>query len=373
MSFEILAIVAFLLAAIPCSMVALNLVFYRRAPRAAAGSYHAISVLIPARDEEQTIGRALAALQRSVGVELEVVVMDDASTDGTAEIVQRISREDPRVRLASAPALPAGWCGKQHACAALAREARHDLMLFVDADVTLKPDALSRIASLMESRGLDLLSGVPRQLTGTLAERMLLPLIHFVLLGFLPFPGVRFTTQPAYSAGCGQLMAVRRSGYLAAGGHEAIRNSRHDGITLPRAFRKAGRPTDLFDATDVADCRMYDSAAAVWSGLAKNATEGMASPGGILPWTALLFGGQVLPLLLAIAAAAADLPSVLGWALAGTGLAYATRFGLALRFGQSWIGALLHPFGILGLLAIQWFALLKQTFGQPVPWKGRTA
>ncbi len=209
MNLELLAIVACVLSTIPATMVAVNLLFYRRAPRPPAGGpRHAISVLIPARDEERTISRALNALQRSEGIDFEVVVMDDASSDRTAAIVRGMSRSDPRIRLAQAPALPAGWCGKQHACAALAREARHDLLLFVDADVTLQPDALARIAGLMERRKLDLLSGIPRQRTETLAERLLLPLIHFVLLGFLPFPGVRFSAHPAFSAGCGQLMAA---------------------------------------------------------------------------------------------------------------------------------------------------------------------
>ncbi len=133
------------------------------------------------------------------------------------------------------------------------------------------------------------------QETGTLVEKLVIPLIHFVLLGFLPLARMRRSRHPAYAAGCGQFFLARRSAYEAAGGHTAIQGSLHDGITLPRAFRAAGFRTDLCDMTEIATCRMYQSARDVWLGLAKNATEGLASPGMIVPATAFLLGGQVLP------------------------------------------------------------------------------
>ena len=96
---------------------------------------------------------------------------------------------------------------------------------------------------------------------------------------------MRRSRHPAYGAGCGQLFLARREAYETAGGHAAIRATLHDGVKLPRAFRAAGLRTDLFDATDVASCRMYRNAGEVWRGLAKNATEGLAAPGKIVPAT----------------------------------------------------------------------------------------
>ena len=121
---------------------------------------------------------------------------------------------------------------------------------------------------------MDLVSGIPRQETETLMEKMVIPLIHFILLGFLPLGGLRRSRNPAYAAGCGQLLMARRTGYEAAGGHAAIAASLHDGITLPRAFRTAGLRTDLCDLTEVATCRMYRNAAQVWSCWRVNATRG---------------------------------------------------------------------------------------------------
>lgn len=339
---------------------------------ATGGPRPAVSLLIPARNEEGSIGGALEAALASRGVDLEVVVLDDQSEDRTASIVRGIAAGDPRVRLETAPPLPAGWCGKQHACAVLAGQARHPVLAFVDADVRLAPDGLARSIAFLDASGADLVSGFPRQETVTFLERLLLPLIHFVLLGFLPMGRMRKTRRPAYGAGCGQLFLARREGYETAGGHAAIRTSLHDGLMLPRAFRRAGLATDLFDATDVASCRMYRSAAEVWRGLGKNATEGLASPGRIVFFTALFLLGQVLPpVLLLLALAGAGPSSVLIPAAVGSLAVWLPRLAAVRRFRQPLDGALLHPLAILVFLALQWTALGRKLLGLPAGWKGR--
>ena len=121
-------------------------------------------------------------------------------------------------------------------------------------------------------------SGVPEQVSRTASERLLVPLIHFVLLGFLPIRRMRIDLHPALGAGCGQLFVAFRHAYVASGGHRAIRRTLHDGPKLPRVFRSAGFRTDLFDATDIASCRMFSTGAEVWRGLARNAGEGLGSP-----------------------------------------------------------------------------------------------
>ncbi len=371
MILELSALAALVLAAVPAALVPLNLAFYRRPRLAAAGRRPAVSVLIPARDEERTIGAAVEAALASRGVDLEVVVLDDGSRDRTAAIVGATAARDPRVRLLAAPPLPAGWCGKQHACHVLSQAAAHEVLAFVDADVRLAPDGLRRMLGFLERSGAGLVSGIPRQRTGTVLEKLVVPLIHFVLLGFLPMPGVRWSRRPAFAAGCGQLFLARRQAYEKAGGHAAIRGSRHDGLTLPRAFRRAGVRTDLCDATAVAECRMYGDAGEVWRGFAKNADEGMAAPAAIGPWTLLLGGGQVLPPLVLIAALLAGAPAAAGYAGLACALAWGTRLLLTLRFRQSWLGAALHPVGVLTVLAIQWYARWQAIRGRELAWKGR--
>lgn len=371
MSLVILSWVAAGCALIPALLFLKNLRLYLP-PSRKDGERPGVSVLIPARNEERSIAESVAAALASQGVDLEVVVLDDHSEDRTAEIVSWIAARDPRVRLAFAPALPPGWCGKQHACAVLAGFARKPVLVFVDADVRLAPDGLARAAAFLEASGAGLVSGVPRQETGTFLERLLIPLIQFVLLGFLPVERMRRSQHPAYGAGCGQLFVARRADYEKAGGHAAIRSSLHDGIALPRAFRRAGIATDLFDATEVAVCRMYRSAGEVWRGLAKNATEGVASPGKIVPATLLLLAGQVLPFVLLGLALAGVLPPAVVWgAVPGALAAWLPRWVGARRFRQPLDGALLHPLGIVVFLLIQWYALARQLLGRPSGWKGR--
>ncbi|HEX2726572.1 MAG TPA: glycosyltransferase, partial [Beijerinckiaceae bacterium] len=252
----------------------------------------------------------------------------------------------------------------QHACALLALEARYPVLLFLDADVRLRPGAVARAAAFLDSSGAGLVSGFPHQVTVTLLEKLLIPLVHFILLGFLPIDRMRRSLSPAYAAGCGQLMVTRRDAYDRAGGHAAICATLHDGIRLPRAFRRAGIASDLFDATSLVSCRMYNGAHQVWNGLAKNATEGLGAPSRILPITVLLLAGQVLPFVLlvthpgpvtALAAFFAWLPRMLS-----------TR-----RFRQPLLSAVLHPVGVLLLLAIQWHALTRSLLGRSSTWKGR--
>jgi hypothetical protein len=367
------ASIACLLAVIPALLFRQNLRAYTPPPWPEPEAVEpAVSVLIPARNEAGSIRATVEAALASQGVNLEIIVLDDHSTDATAAIVHELAARDQRLRLVAAPLLPPGWCGKQHACAYLATLASHDLLVFVDADVRLAPQGLARLARFLDASGADLVSGLPGQETCTFAERLVIPLIHFLLLGFLPFRRMRRSRHPAYGSGCGQLFMALREAYAKAGGHSAIRTSLHDGLTLPRAFRAAGLMTDLCDATELATCRMYRNARELWNGLAKNATEGLAAPAMIVPATGFLLGGQVLPFVL-LGIGVMGLLSPVACGLAGLGViaAYSPRLQAVRRFGHPWRHTLLHPLGIVVLLAIQWYACVRAMFGHPATWKGR--
>jgi hypothetical protein len=368
----LVAAAALILAAVPAAMFLANLPLFRRLPPPPmlGNAQPTVSVLIPARNEERSIEASVRSALASRGVELDVVVLDDASADKTADIVARLAAEDPRVRLVKAPPLPAGWCGKQHACHVLAGEAKYPFLAFLDADTRLEPDTLLRMVAGINERGTDLLSGFPRQETGTLLESLVIPTMHVILLGYLPLWQMRATTHPAFAAGCGQLFLARRSSYQRAGGHEAIKATLHDGIMLPRAFREKGLKTDIFDATDAATCRMYRSAEELWHGLFKNAGEGLGEPRTIGPATLLLLGGQVLPALLLPFIPLLP-PTAAGLAAAAALASYVPRVFGAELFRQSAVGAILNPLGVAVLLAIQWSALAATLSGKPVHWKGR--
>ncbi len=372
-------IVALIISVLVCALVpsvlfCINLRRYVAPPAWVGDPLSAVSVLIPARDECHAIGDAVRCVLASRGVEFEVVVMDDGSSDGTDVVVLALAEKDARVRLERAPALPPGWNGKQHACWALARSARYPILCFVDADVRLAPDCVASMAAFLNASGSSLVSGFPRQVTGSFLEWMLLPLIHFVLLGFLPMAKMRAGTDPAFAAGCGQFIMARAEDYFACGGHSGIRLTMHDGLRLPRLLREHSFRTDLADITKLASCRMYTSAGQVWSGLAKNATEGIASPGRIFPISLTLLLGQVIPflglLMLVFHHLSAGRMLMLVFLVAAAA-AWVPRVLAARRFRQDWRSALLHPLGIVLLLAVQWYALARKLSGRSVSWKTR--
>lgn len=373
----ILSAVAASLAALPALLTLTNLRAFARTPQpTGATPLPAVSVLVPARNEEAAIGRLCRDVLASTGVDLELVILDDDSRDDTAAIVNEIAATDPRVRLVQGRTLPAGWCGKQHACWQLAQAARHDAWVFLDVDVSPTPDAVARAVAFLDASGAALAGGFPRQLTGSVLEWLLLPLIQFILLGFLPLGRARRDNSPGLAAGCGQFFVTRRADYERSGGHAAIRASLHDGIKLPRAYRHAGLKTDVFDASDIAACRMYTRSIDVWRGLGKNATEGIGSPGTIIPFTLLLAGGQILPIALIAAGLATGWRGWPGWGIAcaavATGLSFLPRLLETPRFRQSWASAIAHPLGVAVFLAIQWWALARRVLGLKTSWRGRS-
>lgn len=356
-----------------------NLARYRAAPAAdaIAPPLPPVAVCIPARNEEGNIEACVRSVLRGRYPALRVLVYDDQSTDATPAILRRLAAEDPRVRIVPTEALAPGWNGKQWACDRMGRAAADEgceWLLFTDADVRFGPDAVARAVAAAQRSGADLLSTFPRQVTGTLGEAVLVPMIHFILLSYLPIGRMRTTKDPNASAGCGQFLLVRRGAYLAAGGHGAVRDSMHDGIKLPRALRRAGFRTDLFDGTDLASCRMYRGTKAAWRGFAKNAFEGVGSVGLLVLLTGVHLLGHVAPWVYLPLAGARGFPDAAAAGLAGIAVACALvqRGVLARRFGHPPASVVLHPVGVLGMTLIQWHSLYLAATGQRA-WRGRVA
>ena len=369
----------------PLVLSVVNMRRYRRAPLLAevAAETRAlrVAVCIPARNEKANIEACVRSVLASQGVDVRAYVYDDESTDGTGEIVARLAAEDPRVVVVPRRPLPAGWNGKQHACF---RMAEHGLgfdpdlewFLFTDADVRLEPDAVARALGFALRSKSALVSTVPREITGTIGEMLLVPLIHFVLMSYLPIGRMRSTLDPAASAACGQFILVSRAAYRAAGtganyGHAGFKDSMHDGVKFPRAVRRAGLRTDLYDGTESVSCRMYRGFGETWRGFAKNAYEGLGSLGLLVFITVYHALGQVLPwIVLVLAALTAQWSSGAGLASGAILCALVGRALLAARFRQSWWNIPLHLASILMLSAVQWRSLWLHRTGKR-SWKGR--
>ena len=363
-------------------MFLVNLLFFRKAVRSpkSAGIANAsppdsydVSVLIPARNEALRIGPLLDSVLASEGVSCDLCVLDDESQDGTDAIVEAYSKKYPNVRLLKGTSVPAGWSGKQFACYQLAQQAKYEELVFLDADVALTKDALRRAIMQRRRTRADLLSGFPRQRVITIGEQLLIPLIHVILLCFLPFALMRWTRMTGAAAGCGQFFLTTKRAYEQCGGHGAIRQSLHDGIMLPRAYRMSGLKTDLFDASDVAHCRMYTSFPETWSGLMKNANEGFAKMPLLPIMTVLMLMAFVGPLLSAVALwlnlISEDFAIPI---IAAFVLSYLPRVLCCLKFDRAWLACMLNPASIILFLIIQWIALIRKSQGKGVKWRQRS-
>lgn len=372
MVITILLAVALAIALLALGVCVANLSRYR--PAAPPGRSSAmVSVCVPARNEAANLEPCVRSLLAQSHAACEILVYDDQSSDETPSILRRLCLESPRVRAVETAPLPPGWNGKQWGCDRMGRAAEGAWVLFTDADVRFEPQCVARTLAEAERGGVDLLSTFPRQLIGSFGEALLVPMIHFVLLSYLPMGRMRSTPDPAASAGCGQFLFARRAAWLAAGGHAAFKASMHDGIKLPRAMRSAGFRTDLFDGTELVRCRMYHGFAAAWRGFVKNAYEGLGSLTLLIVVTALHVLGHLFPWAFMIWAAITGGGTAVQWGLASAAaiVAIGERLLLARRFHQPAIAALLHPVGVLLMTMVQWQSALLHATGRR-SWKGRT-
>ena len=328
-----------------------------------------VSVLIPARNEADTIDACVEAVLRSQGVVLEVLVLDDGSTDDTAARVESLAARDRRVRLLRGEPPPTGWLGKPYACHQLAQAASGTVLAFVDADVIVEPDALARSAALLEDAELDLVSPYPRQVAISPSERLVQPLLQWSWLTFLPLGLAETSALPALVAANGQLLVCRQRAYRTAGGHAVVRDAVLDDVELARAFKRAGLRVALADGTDVATCRMYRNFAEVRDGYSKSLHAVARGPVGRAGIGALLVWLYVVPPVAAIRRLAGGDRSPVVPAL-GYAAGVAGRIVSARRTGGRSADAVAHPVSILAVVGLGLRSSVLRRTGR-LSWKGR--
>ena len=229
-----------------------------------------VSVIVPARNEEASLGACLESLSAQTGVAFEIIVVDDGSSDRTRQIAQSFSG----VCVISPGLLPmdgAGksWTGKNNAVVAGAREARGSWLLFTDADTVHLPGSLAGALDEAKREQADLLSYSPEQIAVSFAERAVMPIVFAELAAQYPPQKVRDPSSGVVAAN-GQYVLVRRAAYDRVGGHAAVATEILEDVALARLFRDAGRRVSFRYGRDRVRARMYRNWAQLREGWTKN-------------------------------------------------------------------------------------------------------
>ncbi len=338
-------------ACLPLALSLVNVVTWSRG-KTGARFEGAVSVLVPARNEEANIEACVRAIAASRHPIREIVVFDDQSTDGTSAILARLERELDVLRVVKGAGVPAGWVGKPHACHQLARHAEGELLVFVDADTRLSPEAIERIASLHAEHDAGVVTAVPHQRMGSWGERLLIPLLLLTYTSWFPLVLVSKSRDPRFLAANGQLLAVRRDTYERIGGFEAVGHEIVDDVAFCRNAKVNGERVVFADGTHMASCRMYRSLGELWRGFSKNIYEGLGGTLAALALTVLLYGGVFVAPYVALGAALTVAPALLPAALCGVAANVLTRALLVARYRHPLLGIVLHPIAVLGLLTL---------------------
>jgi len=357
-------------------ILALLVVLYHYATRrpnlrdyAPAASGPLVSVIIPARNEARNIERCVGSILAATYPSIEVIVVDDRSTDGTGDLVERMGAS---VRLVRGAELPPGWFGKQWALVQGYRVARGELLLFADADTKHEPQLIARAVAARAAERADLFSVIPRQEMVTFWERLIQPHV-FVALGARvgDLRRVNRTRTEWNAIANGQFLLVTRESYQAVGTHEAVKHSVADDLMLAQTYVRHGRDIFLALAVEYMQTRMYGSLREILEGWTKNLALGAPLMAPPVPWIRRLFPYVMwLPALLWVGPPIAWV--AFGWDFA----AIATLASLI-----TWIGiyagerapvqyALLYPLGAVMVA----FIMMRSAWraGRKVEWKGRT-
>ncbi|HEV8410129.1 MAG TPA: glycosyltransferase family 2 protein [Gemmatimonadaceae bacterium] len=322
--------------------------FVAAVPRDAA----LISVIVPARNEARNIEPCVRSILAGIWPNIEVIVVDDHSADGTGDIARRIARDDSRVKVISNPDLRDGWIGKQWACHNGQLAARGTFLLFTDADTRHGPELLTRSMNAMRDVRADLFTVVGSQIMGSFWERLIQPHIFGMLAArFGEMKRVNSSANPYDKIANGQFILVTRDVYDRAGGHEAVRTHIAEDMRLAQEWTRLGYSVYVTGAFDYLETRMYEGFGELWRGWGKNL------------WAAGRDTLEMAPAVLAVVRVAS--PFVTLWEIAPAAAILLGLAGLVPAMVLAW-GAITYTINTffwvlfhIGLRSPAWYAALN--------------
>ncbi|MEJ2636897.1 MAG: glycosyltransferase family 2 protein [Calditrichia bacterium] len=328
--------------------------------------YPLVSILIPARNEARNIADCLEGLLQQSYQNMEILLLDDESSDNTADIARSYCRKDRRIRLIEGRPLPSGWTGKNWACHQLSQHAGGEILIFTDADNRYHPRAVHNTLGWMQHYRLGMLSAFPQQITKTFAEKLVIPVIDILLYTLLPLWKTYRSARSSLAAANGQWIAFTRDAYQHIGGHRAVKNWMVEDIELSRRAKSYRLNILTLAGTGIVFGRMYRSIGEIWNGLSRS-LFGLVSYRSYLFFAILtsFFLISVLPYLLLI------IPGWLPLTAAAIALNLYLRLILAIKYRHHLLESVIfHPLAVSFVIAIgiNSFLQIKQN---RVFWKNR--
>ncbi len=294
----ILAWCAFTFTIIQFGVALVNFLTRPWLPRLTTESQPLVSVLIPARNEELTIGQILGDLLRQSYLNLEILVFDDQSEDRTAEIVRVTAVSDTRIQLITSPGLPPGWTGKNFACHSLGKAAKGEYLLFLDADVRIGGDLIGNAVASAVQWSTGLITIFPQQMMESKGEKMTVPGMNYILVSLLPLILVRKSSWPSFSAANGQCMFFNGSVYHQTDPHGRVRQQRVEDITIARLLKKEGIRVACLLGDERIRCRMYTGFWVAVSGFSRSVAAFFGNSLGVASLFWLLTTWGFIPVIL---------------------------------------------------------------------------
>ncbi len=333
-----------------------------RKPLANSEIFDFVSVIVPLRNEANNVIGLIENLRSQNSLaNVEFILLNDNSDDSTFDLVSTAIEKKPNFRLIQGEPLPPGWIGKVWALHQLLAQTHGEIIISIDADVRLTPDAISRSITLMKSTQLDFLSPYPHQIAQTLGERLIQPLLQWSWMSTLLLRLSERTTFSSMAVANGQFFIVKKQALDAAGGYEAVKSAVLDDVFLARRLIKTGSHGAVVSGAQIAECRMYSSWSEIEAGYGKSLRHGFGSVFGSISAILLLFITGVAPLILALTG------SMWGW-IAFTAMTV-TRILSARRSRMRILDSLLHPISSTLLIYLILYSYLMRG---DVKWKGRT-
>lgn len=229
-----------------------------------------LSIMVPARNEERNIERCVRSLLNQDYEDYELIVLDDNSTDTTGEILDRLSKENPRLKVIKGTPLPSGWLGMNWACIQLARASVGEILMFVDSDTWHERSSASATVNVFETTKAGLVSGVTRQKFGGFLEMIPVNIMPWGMISLMPLFFMYHLKTSLLAIAAGQYMCFKREDYFRIGGHEAVKAKADLDKELAKIAKKKGTRIMMVDATNTVSCRMYHNLRESFTGFSKN-------------------------------------------------------------------------------------------------------